>query len=125
MDFFKKYFFIFLSVALLPFIAFASNPSGVALLNPLPVGQELYCPTAYCDLQSMVLLIIKDILTITPIVAVLMIIVGGFRLVISHGNEEQIIQAKKTIIWAVLGLAVALLSFSIVAILQNFLAGNI
>ena len=46
-------------------------------------------------------------------------------MVISSGDEEAYTKAKKTITWAVLGLAVALLSFSIVAIVEDLLQVNI
>jgi uncharacterized membrane protein YjfL (UPF0719 family) len=43
----------------------------------------------------------------------------------SQGNEEAVSAAKKTITWAVIGLVIALLSFSIVAIVQNLLGIDI
>ena len=73
----------------------------------------------------MALYIIKSMLGIIPIAAVLFIIIGGFQLVSSNGNEERIIKAKKTILWSVLGLAAALLSFSIIAIVQGILSGQV
>ena len=95
-----------------------------ALYNPLPPN-ELVCPTAACDLTQMFLLIIRDILQLIPVVAVLAIIVGGFQMISSAGNEERLIRAKRTVLWAVLGLAVAILSFSIIAIVKNFLGSNV
>jgi len=95
------------------------------LYNPLPVANELFCPTASCDLQTMVLLVLSDILRIIPIISVLFIIVGGFKMVMSQGNEEALTAAKRTIVWAVLGLVVAVLSFSIIAIVQNLLGVTI
>ena len=50
--------------------------------------------------------------------------IGGFQMISGAGNEETYTKAKKTIIWAVIGLALALLSFSIVAIVQDILQAN-
>lgn len=94
------------------------------LTNPLP-SATMYCATAFCDLKSMFLLVIRDILQIIPIAAVVMIVVSGFQMVVSGGNEEKIKQAKRTMLWAVLGLVIAILSFSIVAITQNLIGANI
>ena len=94
------------------------------LLNPLP-DQELICFTRACDLLSMFLLIIRDILQVIPIFSVLFIIIGGFKMVMSAGNEERLAEAKRTVVWAVLGLVVAVLAFSIIAIVQNFLGANV
>lgn len=65
--------------------------------------------------------ITKGFLAGLAIWAVIAIIFAGFRMVIAAGNEEAITQAKKAITWAILGLVVALLSFSIVAIVQNII----
>jgi flagellar basal body-associated protein FliL len=46
--------------------------------------------------------------------AVLMIAIGGFRYVISHGDQTQMDGAKKTITWAIIGLIVIILSYAIV-----------
>jgi uncharacterized membrane protein YjfL (UPF0719 family) len=54
----------------------------------------------------------------------LIIIIGGVRMVLSQGNQESITKGKNTIIWAVAGLIVALLSFSLVSIVQNLLTKN-
>lgn len=46
--------------------------------------------------------------------AVLILAVGGLRYVISHGDQTAIEEAKKTIIWAIIGLIVIMLSWAIV-----------
>jgi len=48
------------------------------------------------------------------IIAVIMIIIGGLRYVLSGGNENATRGAKDTILYAVIGLVVALLSYAIV-----------
>jgi hypothetical protein len=48
-------------------------------------------------------------------IAVLMLVVGGFRYVISHGDQTQMEAAKKNITWAIIGLLVILLSWIIVS----------
>lgn len=47
--------------------------------------------------------------------AVLMIAVGGFRYVISHGDQTQMEAAKKNITWAIIGLFVIMVSWIIVS----------
>jgi hypothetical protein len=89
--------------------------SGTVLFNPLPEA----------DLVHVFLLVAQGFLAILGILAAVFIIVGGFEMVIASGNEEAYLKAKKTIIWAVLGLVVATLSFSIIAIVEDFLGVNI
>lgn len=58
--------------------------------------------------------IINVMLLLIGIVAVIMLIIGGFRYVLSNGNEKAITGAKDTILYAIIGIVVALLSFAIV-----------
>lgn len=60
-------------------------------------------------------------LLLAGILAVIFIIIGGFLMVTSAGNEGRIKQGKQTLIWAVAGLILTLLSFSIVAIVQSII----
>jgi hypothetical protein len=46
--------------------------------------------------------------------AVLMLAVGGFQYVISHGDQNQMEGAKKTITWAIIGLLIIIVSYAIV-----------
>jgi amino acid transporter len=85
------------------------------LFNPLPEQ----------DLTHVFLLITQGLLAILGIFAVVFIIVGGVEMVVAAGNEEALAKAKKTIVWAVLGLVVALMSFSIIAIVEDLLQANI
>lgn len=54
-------------------------------------------------------------------VAVLFLILGGYRYVTSAGNEERAEQAKKTILYAVIGLIVTFLAYSLVVLTQQAL----
>ncbi|MDF2461224.1 MAG: conserved rane protein of unknown function [Candidatus Saccharibacteria bacterium] len=47
-------------------------------------------------------------------VSVIMIIVGGLRYVISNGDSKQIAAAKDTILYAVIGIIVAIAAYAIV-----------
>lgn len=54
-------------------------------------------------------------------VSVIMIIVGGLRYVTSNGDAKQTEAAKNTLLYAVIGLVVAIASYAIV----NFVVTNI
>lgn len=61
---------------------------------------------------------IKDVvnvmLYIIGVLSVIMIIFGGIKYVISAGDSSKVTSAKNTIMYAVIGLAVALLAYAIV-----------
>lgn len=48
------------------------------------------------------------------ILSVLMVILGGFLYTISNGDASRIATAKNTLMYAIIGLVVAILSFAIV-----------
>ena len=49
-----------------------------------------------------------------------MLIIGGFRYVLSNGNEKSVTAAKDTILYAIIGVVIALLAFAII----NFVLGT-
>lgn len=73
-----------------------------------------------CTLGDRITQIINILLFLIGAVAVIMIIIGGIRYVLSNGDSSQITGAKNTIMYAVIGLVVALLAYAIV----NFVVGQ-
>ena len=90
-----------------------------------PPGDKIYNPLPEEELIHVFLFLAKAFLGGVAIWAVIFIIIGGFRMVVSAGNEEALTQAKKTVTWAIIGVIVASLSFSIIAIVQNLLNANV
>ena len=56
--------------------------------------------------------------------AVVMIIYGGLRYVISGGNSAAVTSAKNTILYAIVGLIVAFLAFAAVNFILSVLSGG-
>ncbi|MFH1759395.1 MAG: pilin [Patescibacteria group bacterium] len=57
------------------------------------------------------------------VIAVIMVLWAAYLYVTASGNSEKVGQATKTIIYAVIGIAVALLAFGIVPIVSSLLGG--
>lgn len=72
------------------------------------------------DLGGMVKIVINTVLTVLGMVAVIMIVIGGVRYTTSNGDSSAIKNAKDTILYSVVGLVVAIMSFAIV----NFVVGR-
>ncbi len=85
---------------LLPLTAYADN---VELTNPLGIN----------DPKELVYRILKYSLGFLGILALVMIIYGGFLMLTSGGNADMIKKAKGTIIWAAVGIAIVLSSWQI------------
>ena len=66
------------------------------------------------DLNDNLKTIVNIILFILGAIAVIVIVIGGLRYVLSGGDANAIKGAKDTILYAVVGLIVALLAYAIV-----------
>lgn len=65
--------------------------------------------------------VVKILLFLVGSVSVVMIIVGGVRYATSAGNEKAVTGAKNTILYAVIGLIVAILGYAIVNLVTGWL----
>lgn len=66
------------------------------------------------NLQDQVKVITNTLLIVIGISAVIMLIIGGFRYVFSAGDQAAVASAKNTILYAIVGIVVAILAFAIV-----------
>ena len=58
--------------------------------------------------------ITNTVLYIVGVIAVIMLIIGGIKYVISGGDAKKVTDAKNTVLYAIIGLIVAFLAFAIV-----------
>lgn len=70
--------------------------------------------------DNIVLRVMRVVLGALGAISVLMIVIGGIRYTISQGDSSSVTAAKNTILYAVIGLVVALMAGAIV----QFVTGN-
>lgn len=75
-------------------------------------------------LRGIILTIINFFLTFLGLLAVIMVIYGGFLYVSSAGNEENVNKAKKILIYAVIGIIVIIISFALINTLLGAAGGE-
>ena len=92
--------FIFLIIS---FPLFDLNAGNTSINNPLTSN-------SFADLFGK---IADWVAGIVALVAVLMIVYGGVQYMISGGNEEKTTAARKTVQWALIGLLIVGLSWSL------------
>ncbi|MBI1984855.1 MAG: hypothetical protein HYS60_01950, partial [Candidatus Wildermuthbacteria bacterium] len=61
------------------------------------------------------------IFTIFVIVAVLFIILAAFQFVTSGGDAAKVGEARQKLIWAIVGIAIAVMSRGLPAVIRNLL----
>ncbi|MFA6588433.1 MAG: hypothetical protein WCT08_05185 [Patescibacteria group bacterium] len=95
---------LILGSILFPFSAFA-----VELTNPLGID----------DPKLFIARILRYALGFLGIMALIMILYGGFLMLTSGGNADMIKKAKSTIIWAALGIVIIISSWQILSFILN------
>ncbi len=86
----------------------ANCGSGQVCDTGLPVAQ-----TNTGQLQT----VLQIVFGIAGAVAVLMIVIAGFRFVTAQGNPQETAKARSTMIYAIIGLTIAVLGQAIVALM--------
>lgn len=125
---------IFLSSTLLlsavPAEAVRTNDITRGILDRLDeVGDRVYNQDPYDNSRAAVYLrvgrIINIVLSFTGLIAVLLVIYGGWLWMTSRGNEDQITNAKKTIISSLIGLSIIIGSFALTSLVVNILVNRV
>ncbi len=98
-----------------------NTPPTVNQGDPNAVVGTFKAPTSFGSIGALVVGVINFALGLIGALSLLFIIIGGVRMVASAGNEAAITAGKKTVIWAVIGLVVALLAYTIIAGLEALL----
>lgn len=90
-------------------------------LGPIP---EIGGNPNETSIRTTILTVLNTILTFLALFAVVMIVVAGIRYIFSGGEQEATDKAKKTIIYAVVGLLVVLLASAIVSFVVGVIDGS-
>ncbi len=101
---------------------FASAWSALALDTGLEYGA--YTGLTTQDIRVTIMKIVRVILGFVGIIALIIIIYGGYVWMTSAGNPEKIDQAKKILQNAAIGLAIIFFSFAIVSFIIRMLEGS-
>lgn len=78
------------------------------------VKDQLNLPQTSADANTMGT-IVQFTFAVIAAVSILVIVIAGFQLVISSGEPDKIAKARRTILYAVIGLIVAASAFTIVS----------
>ena len=94
---------------------FKNNDDVTKLCEDGATKDSAVCASKGDDVGDLIQKIVNVLLFIIGTVSVIMIIIGGIRYTTSNGDSNRVKQAKDTILYSIIGLVVALLSFAIVS----------
>ncbi|MDB4939780.1 MAG: hypothetical protein JWO40_205 [Candidatus Doudnabacteria bacterium] len=68
--------------------------------------------------------VINYLLLFAALIAILFIVLGGYRYITAQGNAENAKAGRTTVVNAIIGLAIIILAYVIVSVVNNTLAGE-
>ena len=110
--------------AILTIPTFAANNTANCADLPESVQASAGCTNTGSDdggITTVIIGILNGIITASGILAVIFVIIGGINYMTSAGDASKVEKAKKTILYAAIGIAICILAFAIV----NFVIKNI
>jgi hypothetical protein len=78
-------------------------------------------PTDYSNLAEFIVYIVNLAISFSVVVAVFALILAGFKYILAMGDEEKVEKATKSLIFALVGLAVVFLAPLLVEYITSFL----
>ena len=82
------------------------------------------CPTDLFGETGVFKQITNTIIYIVGSIAVIMLIIGGIKYVISGGDAKKVTDAKNTVLYAIIGLVICFFSYAIVNFVINSLPNS-
>ena len=112
----KNFAKLFLPMLICGVFAFAAtvNVSALTLQEGAQAAQCDGCPSNLFGDTGVFRQVTNIILYIVGIIAVIMLIIGGIKYVVSGGDAKKVTDAKNTVLYAIIGLVVCFLAFAIV-----------
>ena len=95
-------------------VAMVSNASALTLQEGARAAQCDGCPSDLFGSTGVFKQVTNTILYIVGIIAVIMLIIGGIKYVVSGGDSKKVTDAKNTVLYAIIGLVICFLSFAII-----------
>ncbi len=88
--------------------------SALTLQEGAQAAQCDGCPSDLFGDTGIFKQVTNTILYVVGIIAVVMLIIGGIKYLLSGGDSKKVTDAKNTVLYAIIGLVVCFLSFAIV-----------
>ena len=112
----KNIFKLILAIAMVGVVSLTglSSVSALTLQEGAEAARCDGCPENLFGNAGVFKQVTNTVLYIVGIIAVIMLIIGGIKYVVSGGDSKKVTDAKNTILYAIIGLIIAFLAFAIV-----------
>ena len=90
------------------------DASAITLREGAEAARCDECPENLFGNEGVFKQVTNVVLYIVGVIAVIMLIIGGIKYVVSGGDAKKVTDAKNTVLYAIIGLVIAFLAFAIV-----------
>ncbi|HSX45281.1 MAG TPA: hypothetical protein VLF39_04240 [Candidatus Saccharimonadales bacterium] len=111
--------FITATILLTPVVAMAASAAQQAVCNGAGLGTGCTAPAGSTNIPSAAAKSVQLFAVVIGFVAVVMVIISGFKYITSNGDPNAVASAKNTLIYAIVGIIVAALAQGIVKYVLN------
>lgn len=114
----KNYLWIFKGLLFFLFFVIMNNiaVAQITIDNPLGSGGK--------DIPTLISTIANWLLGIGTTISTIVILWAAFLFMTSGGNKDRVTQARQTLWYAIIGLAILLLASGVSLLIKNILSGN-
>lgn len=103
-----------LMASMVALVAVPEVASALTLREGAEAARCTECPADLFGDQGAFKQITNTVLYIVGVIAVIMLIIGGIRYVVSGGDAKKVTDAKNTVLYAIIGLVIAVFAYAIV-----------
>jgi len=89
------------------------------------INNAIFPPAKFGTFGEVASAAILILTSVAGAAAIILIIISGIKIVTSGGDPKQLAAAQATLTYAIIGLAVTILAFVILAALQKFLGSSV
>jgi cytochrome bd-type quinol oxidase subunit 2 len=120
-SFLKKYSQFLIGMFFAAILFFSVGDTMAAPDDPFGLGSEIKLDAAsgQSDLRVSLVEMLNYFLVFIGIILVMVIVYAGFIIIMSQGDDEKLTEGRKIIVYALIGVVIIFLSYTIV----NFIGG--
>ena len=122
----KKFFAVFLMVSVLAVLALpvmaATGVDPTKFTETVPAGKELPSgPTSGTQLIALIDVVTNWVFAIFVVLTIIFVLLAAFQFVTAGGDAAKVGEARQKLIWASVGVIVALASKGLVPVIRNII----
>ncbi len=114
-----------LVIAVFVVLIASESASALSIFDGINSARGANVPSQLFGSGSIFTTVVNILLFVVGALSVIMLIIGGLRYAISGGNSSAVTAAKNTILYAIVGLVVALLAYAAINFVINSFSGGV